>query len=275
MLKLFAAIIMLIDHIGYLFGRWMPPELERLMRTVGRLAFPIFAWYAAAGFIRTRNVYRYFLRLTVFAIISEAIFFAGFSIAGIRHSGTNVLFTFMAALAFMTGFELATRSILDMIGRLELLPEARIGEDGSFQVRLNTLGYSLPSWLGLLLGLIIALLACIFTILIDSDYGLYGIFTVFAFYLGQKTAKTTPTRRFSVTLFLIIFVNAAFYLIQNYVTNSYFADIQLFSVLAVPLIFLWPEERQGQRQRVRLFFYVFYPLHIFVLLMIVFLIKSL
>ena len=45
MMKLLAMITMLIDHIGYMFF----PDY-RIFRTIGRLAFPIFAYQLSVGF---------------------------------------------------------------------------------------------------------------------------------------------------------------------------------------------------------------------------------
>lgn len=65
-LKLIALFTMFIDHLGMLFF----PELT-WMRTIGRIAFPIFAYQIALGFIYTRSRYKYALRLLLFAIIAQ------------------------------------------------------------------------------------------------------------------------------------------------------------------------------------------------------------
>jgi hypothetical protein len=64
-LKLIALITMLIDHIGYMFF-----EHIRLFRTIGRIAFPIFAYQLAMGFRHTSNRVRYLGRLVIFSAIS-------------------------------------------------------------------------------------------------------------------------------------------------------------------------------------------------------------
>ena len=65
-LKLIAIITMLFDHSGYLiYGHlsWM--------NFVGRIAFPIFAFQISEGCIHTHNLKKYFVRLIIFALISQ------------------------------------------------------------------------------------------------------------------------------------------------------------------------------------------------------------
>ena len=69
MLKLFAASFMVIDHIGVLFF----PE-NMMFRIIGRLSFPIFAFLIVEGFIYTRDIKKYILRVVTFGIISEIPF---------------------------------------------------------------------------------------------------------------------------------------------------------------------------------------------------------
>ncbi len=87
-LKFIALISMVIDHWALFF---VSPESTAysVMRCLGRIAFPVFAFLISEGFIHTRNRKRYFLTLLFFAFISEIPWFFIF-----RQSGThNVLFT--------------------------------------------------------------------------------------------------------------------------------------------------------------------------------------
>ena len=68
-LKWIAIVSMLIDHVGAVLF----PTCE-WMRIVGRLAFPIFAYLLVEGFIYTRDVKKYMIRLGIFALISEIPF---------------------------------------------------------------------------------------------------------------------------------------------------------------------------------------------------------
>ena len=67
-LKLIACITMLIDHVGYIFF----PKLW-ILRTIGRLAFPIFAWQISVGYTKSSNKVNYFKRLLLFALITQPI----------------------------------------------------------------------------------------------------------------------------------------------------------------------------------------------------------
>lgn len=57
---------MAIDHIGLA----LYPEIP-FLRIIGRLAFPIFAWYLVQGFIHTSSFKKYAGRLFFFALISQ------------------------------------------------------------------------------------------------------------------------------------------------------------------------------------------------------------
>ena len=69
-LKVIALISMVIDHVA-LYLMEDGTVLYETMRGVGRIAFPVFAFLIAEGFIHTRSRYRYFFTLLGFAVISE------------------------------------------------------------------------------------------------------------------------------------------------------------------------------------------------------------
>lgn len=87
-LKYFAVVIMLIDHTACAFlenGRdaggsplmysFAQGRLaDSILRAVGRQAFPIFCFFLVEGFLKTHSRARYFLRLAVFAVLSQLPF---------------------------------------------------------------------------------------------------------------------------------------------------------------------------------------------------------
>lgn len=95
-LKLFAIITMCIDHIGaVLFPQYI------LLRIIGRLAFPLFAFLLVEGFMHTSNVKKYAIRLGAFALLSEIPFDLAFNHKLVDFSSQNIFFTLFLALLFM------------------------------------------------------------------------------------------------------------------------------------------------------------------------------
>ncbi len=98
-LKGIAAALMLTDHVGAI----LLPEVP-VLRCVGRLAFPIFAFFIAEGYAHTRDFGRYFRRLAILAVVSEIPFNLENG-AVFDPTRQNVLFTFCLALLTLRGLE--------------------------------------------------------------------------------------------------------------------------------------------------------------------------
>lgn len=99
-LKCIAIVSMVVDHIGYV----LYPDMK-LFRIFGRIAFPIFCFLVAEGVAHTRNIYRYMLRMAVFALISEVPYDLIFGNGIIDFKSQNVFFTltFGVCMLHLTG----------------------------------------------------------------------------------------------------------------------------------------------------------------------------
>ena len=149
-LKVIAMIIMLIDHFAYVMlerGTGLGGNfyiLDRVMRSVGRIAFPIFCFTIVEGFQKTKDVRAYMKRLIIFALISEIPFDLAFRGVLIDRSYQNVFWT----LAF---------GLMTLI-----LYEHRW----------------LPTW-----KRVLGFLVCFFVPqMIHTDYSVYGVLAIFAMY---------------------------------------------------------------------------------------------
>lgn len=258
-LRIIACVSMLLDHIGYCFGRRYP-FLEPL-RWIGRIAFPLYVFLIVNGFRHTSNRPRYALRLAVFAVISQVPF------ALLFHPKTmlgtlNVFVTLLLALLTVWATD-----------------EMRKNRFTKYLCFLPTL----------------AVYAVFFFGLIRSDYGMKGILLAMTFYLIDLRRFSTPGKKiaalfltavgmvFSIfhNYFLHYPISAALYVLQHLRGKVYtiapltaptkWQLTQLFALLALVYIYFYngkkgrlPASRCGAKA-VQLGFYLFYPLHILAL----------
>ncbi|AOK92281.1 TraX family protein [Paenibacillus polymyxa] len=83
-----AMLTMLIDHVGLVFFPTDPA-----WRIAGRLAFPIYAYALYLGYIHTRDIRSYMLRLLGLALISQVPYMLAFDVLR-----PNVIWTLLASL---------------------------------------------------------------------------------------------------------------------------------------------------------------------------------
>ena len=72
-IKMFAIITMLIDHIGKI----LYPDVL-ILQTIGRIAFPLFAYCIVVGVLYTSDVKKYVLRLALCGIVSQPFYVLAF-----------------------------------------------------------------------------------------------------------------------------------------------------------------------------------------------------
>lgn len=105
LLKLIAMVTMFIDHLGYLFF----PEMT-ILRTIGRIAFPIFAYQIAIGFKKTSNRKNYAMRLLSFGCIAQIPYIWFNPYLAFRPAYFNIMLTFFVALLLLSFVEQAGKS---------------------------------------------------------------------------------------------------------------------------------------------------------------------
>jgi len=91
-LKIIACITMFIDHIGYVIF-----DGPSWFNYIGRLAFPIFAFQISEGFVHTKDIKKYLIRLVIFAFVSQIPFMLFSSLINDEFS-LNVIFTLLLGL---------------------------------------------------------------------------------------------------------------------------------------------------------------------------------
>ena len=237
MLKFFAIISMLLDHIGYIFF----PQY-RFLRYIGRMAYPIFIFLFLEGFIHTHNKTKYFLRLFIFAIISEIPFDLAFRKKLFYPQYNNVMWSFV--LGFIC---ILIENIHQKRKRFEKCFLKNIPEIIFMAICLFLAGY------------------------FNIDYGVWGVISIIAGYLVISSKEPSdmypsflglniPNGRLPDKNRLNLIACAVICMIL-FIKSS--VEIYAFFIL-FPVYFY--NGKLGRKNTVlKYFFYAFYPLHLLVL----------
>lgn len=141
-LKLIAMAAMTLDHIGV----YLLPQML-ILRIIGRLALPIYAYMIAEGCCYTRNRKKYLLRVLMLAAVCQAVYF--FAMGSLYQC---ILVTFSMGIGFIYALDYAQKRKKWGIGAAalalavfvcEILPDLLPGTD--FAVDYGIWGVLLPA----------------------------------------------------------------------------------------------------------------------------------
>ena len=147
---------MLIDHIGVIIF----PQYS-ILRIIGRIAFPLFAYQIGVGVKHTENVRKYFLRLLLFGILIQFFYTISAAAIGEDPLSMNILFTLALGVGAIVCYE--------------------------------------RKWYVLLLG-IMALPSVLGLVGVTLDYGVYGIFLIFGMYIFQENIRNLALYTLLITI---------------------------------------------------------------------------
>lgn len=232
-LKIIALISMFLDHLGLI----IMPQFG-FLRILGRLAFPLFAFFIAEGFRHTRNRKKYFFQIFILGLICQAAYFIA---EGGMYLG--VLLTFSVSLLLIAALEdikRAFRSQGSFLGKSAFGMKPAAGFKDKF--------------LSVLAFLVLVAAAAALCHLVQVDYGFAGVMLPVLAYI---TAKKLPR--------LILFgLGLVALCVEMAVLGGFEAQWWCFAVL--PL--LWLYNGEPGKYRMKYFFYLFYPAHLAVLYLI-------
>lgn len=235
-LKYLAALFMLVDHMGVVFPTMLsdmglPAWADLLPRLIGRLAFPIFAYFVAEGCRRTRFFSRYLIRLGLFAFLSQVPFTLATGTLG-----GSVILTFFLAAGSVWGFERAIQA-----GR-------------------GPAAASLP-----------LLVACVLALVSNCDYGFPAVLLIFALYLqGEDWKRLLICLGIGIALIYLVYQPFVGLLTLPWLSGETIAQYLLDVFPAYGLLWLCASASllllAGYRGQLGIqskwFFYVFYPAHL-------------
>ena len=234
MLRVIAVMLMVTDHIWatYMsFGNWMT--------YLGRLAFPIFAFQIAEGFVHTSDVKKYAKRLFLFALISEIPFDLFCVSTWLNPFHQNVMFTLLLGLFAIMVIDKLKKSVKEKT------------------VKAKNVAISV-------LLLILISVAAFFGFV---DYGFWGVATVVVFYLLRDFPFAWLTQLVAMAVIHVFLFEGQMFSFEL-LGRSFEIPTQSFAVLSLIPIWLYGG-RKGRSSKVLQYgFYAFYPVHMMILYLI-------
>lgn len=224
-LKIIAAISMLIDHIGVIFY----PNVV-IYRIIGRIAYPIFAFMIAEGCYYTRNKIKYFLSVFLLGAACQVVYYI------LNHElEMGILITF-------------SLSIL-VVYSLQFTKEMVFAKCKFFIKALSMICF-------------ICVLLSVYFInkFIKIDYGFFGcIAPAFAIILRKPKEDSMTVWRYVDNIFVRVLIFGVVLIILAITIG----EIQIYSLFALPLLLLYSGKRG--KLKMKYFFYIFYPVHLSIL----------
>lgn len=219
-LKIIACITMLIDHMGVVLF----PKIT-ILRIIGRIAFPIFAFLLAEGCYYTRNKIRHLLVISGFAIVMQVVLFLA-----TRMTDFSIFIHFSIAVLLCL--------VIDLIEKF---------------IKERKVIVSIALVLSLIISVIMLILIDKNTAYFFSNYGIYGIFVPVVLYIIRKYIK-------HVHLLVSILIICLSMVLMHFFTVWMH---QLYGMIACVFILLY-NGKKG-KYNLKYLFYIFYPLHLVIL----------
>ena len=245
-LKIAACISMFMDHLGMII---FPDVL--LYRYIGRLAFPIFAFFIAEGVIHTSDKLKYFLRVAVLGLICQAayVIYAVYILRDFSELYLNVLITLALGILVCYAWQLAIKKKIYFILFLALvLAVAAFNllcsiSSGAFAEGTE---YLITSAYG---GRFV----------ISLDYGFVGVMLPWCcMVVSKKYDGPEDETESRAKLYRFGMMAAGLLMLSIQLLDT--MNFQCLSLLALPLLWLY-DGRRGSRH-LKYFFYIFYPAHL-------------
>lgn len=237
-LQIIAVIAMTIDHIAWLiFPGYSHHPVAILCHILGRIAFPIMAFFIAEGYHYTKDKKKYILRLFIFSLISH-----------IPYMLTSISFNeygWLSLIPFCTGV-----GITRFLNQTSVLFAYLIG---LLMLCVNN-SKKLNSVVKTLLILLLALVA------FPSDWSSIASLIVLA--IGSSRDNKIKQLLLSA-MWIGIYI-----IVYYFALDKIYALIQLGVLLTIPLLMLYNGKKSKSNKvnkTMKWFFYIYYPLHLLIL----------
>jgi len=237
-LRFIACVLMLLDHM---WATVVPGN--NWMTYLGRLAFPIFAFQIAEGFLHTSSVRKYAKRLLIFGLIAEIPFNMMYVSSPVYPFHQNVMFTLLIGLL-----------VINELEKLRTFPGADSAPKSAI---IKALIFGVLKIAGLLLLSIVGFV----------DYGVLGVLTIVLFYLCHHI-KWGWIFQIAGMIYINIIAAEGLSIPVTIGGSEFFFPTQGFAALSLLIIWLYNGQKGRSSKPLQYGFYAFYPVHMLVLSLI-------
>ena len=231
-IKMIAILAMTIDHIAWLmFPGYQSDMVPVIMHIMGRITCPIMCYFIAEGYHYTKDISKYTRRLFVFAFLSHfayRFFFADFT-------------DWKSFIPFYSGEVFDQTSVMwSLAWGLVML---RVAYSEKIRETIKP---------------VLIILICLITF--PSDWSCIASLCILAF--GTNRGDFKKQMRW------MVFYVAVYAIVYFAALDKRYGLIQMAVVLAIPVLWMYNGQRGCSRRRntvMKWLFYIYYPLHLFVL----------
>ena len=231
-LKLIAIIAMTVDHVAWvLFPGYQIGIVPIVMHIIGRITCPIMCFFVAEGYHHTKNVKRYTNRLFLFSFISHFAY-VYFSLEYVD---------WRSFIPFYYGDFLNQTSVLWALAwglvMLRVTDSKKIKEPAKY---------------------LIIILICLLSF--PADWSCIASLCILAFGTNRNNLKKQ--------MLWMVFYVAIYSVVYFFAIDKVYALLQMAVILAVPFLWLYSGKKSNSQRLngvIKYFFYLYYPLHLFVL----------
>ena len=222
-LKIIACLTMAADHVGFL----LLPDVM-LLRYIGRIAFPLFAFFIAEGCLHTRSKIKYFLEILAMAVACQLFYLGEAVINGSIHSMyLNILFTFSLSITICSAYLRLANSVRSKNKR---------------QIELNVTFFAAS------LGFSVFCCTCLSWLCgipVTVDYSMAGVLLPLSALIFTDKKKRLIAFSAGTLLYCLVW--------------SFARPYVWFALLSLPLLALYNGKRGSKK--LKWVFYFFYPAH--------------
>ena len=249
MLKYFAVICMLGDHLGFAF---VEPDtvLSTVLEFFGGLTMPIMAFFLAEGYRYTENLRRYFLRLLVFALIAAVPFCY-------LQNGSWLPVEFADGRAKLS----------DMIFDFSIIGETVVVHRANFLFTLLLSLANIAAWDKLKVPVLVkaVMTAVICWLATGCDWSYWCVLISFIFWKFREK-DSLKWALYSITSLSCIMYFKVFQNPFCFNVSYSFRPVHFNLFLVIPLIaFCYNGEKGKGGKFGKWFFYIFYPAHMLII----------